>query len=375
MVARQLPKLKTRVRFPSPAPRYSSYVVVHFGGNMATWCKSFYIVAVAAVMAHFPCFTASADDFNTLYNTIVQLDWEHSGDAEERRMYQNVVNLKNNLDKNTQMLQKNYQDVKANEQSLANRTLGAVSMAATGIGGMMLASALSEQNVDEQYEQDMQAYISSMRCEYANGKLARHGEMDVELPGGNELFNTYNEYITLANDIKERKNILGLKPGIESEVIMDNTALYNVESDGGANGTFASLYRAITDSTSEDAKQLADQKSKTASNLETGKVAALAGVAIGIIGNQIINGNAPTDKSTQLMQERNTIMNDIQSILNAKIAFCNNQVARARELTQTIESNPDLADDPVLQEFINAARNAQTISNATELGSNPLCPK
>lgn len=316
-----------------------------------------------------------ANEFENLYNTIIQLDWAHSDDAEERRLYTNVVNLKKALDANTKLLEQNYQDIKANEQSLANRTLGAVSMAATGIGGMMLAQSVAEQQADEQAEQDMRAYLSSMQCEYGGGHVVKHGETNVELPGANELFNTYNEYVSLANDVKARKSSLGIKPGIESEVILDTSSLYDIGDTGGANGTYASLYRAMTDTTGDDAKQISERKSKTAQNLKTGAITAGAGVAIGMIGNLIINGGRATDKSAQLLQERENIMNDIQSVLNAKVTFCNNQVTRAKNLIQLIESNPELNAVADFREFVTAANNATTISDPSQLGGNPLCPK
>ena len=54
------------------------------------------------------------------------------------------------------------------------------------------------------------------RCEYADGKTVPGGTNGVELPG-DKLFDLYQEYVTLAADLKERKEALGLKPLISFE--------------------------------------------------------------------------------------------------------------------------------------------------------------
>ena len=145
-------------------------------------------------------------------------------------------------------LQKAYEDAKANEQSLANRTLTALTVAATGIGGMELARGLAEQKADKDAEMSMDAYMATMRCEYGNGKSVKAGTAEIELPGGNdaEMMKLRNEYFALAASLKERKEALGMKPGIESEVVLDKAqmGLYDDENTGITSGAYASLYRA-----------------------------------------------------------------------------------------------------------------------------------
>ncbi|MBR5904619.1 MAG: carboxypeptidase-like regulatory domain-containing protein, partial [Alphaproteobacteria bacterium] len=118
---------------------------------------------------------------------------------------------------------KAYEDAKATEQSTANKTLTALTTAATGIGGMELAMGLSEKKSDEAAEQDMKAYLLTFRCTYANGKNVKGGPDEIELPGGNDekLMSMRSEYVALAADLKERKEALGMKPGIEAEKIYD----------------------------------------------------------------------------------------------------------------------------------------------------------
>lgn len=187
-----------------------------------------------------------------------------------------------------------YEDAKKKEQSLANRTLTAASIAATGIGGMELARGLSEQKADKDAANDMAAYIATMRCTYAEGKQVKAGPEEIELPGGNDqtLMNLRNEYFALAKDLKERKNALGLKPGIESEEILDKSAtgLYDDESLAIDKSAYASLYRAQMLGSEEDQKKIDEEQSASKKRVLGGAIAAGAGVVVGVVGNSLING-------------------------------------------------------------------------------------
>lgn len=188
-------------------------------------------------------------------------------------------------------LRDNYNAMKENEQSFANRMLGAASMGSMGIGGMMVASSLSEQKSDADAEQDMAAYLETFRCDYGAGRNIKGGESNIELPGASELIPLYSEYVSLANDLKLRKEQLGLKAGIEAEKILDSatTGLYDDVSTGITGGAYASLARALQNPDGEDAKLWAAQKEKTAKNLKTGAITAGVGAVVGIAGNVLIN--------------------------------------------------------------------------------------
>ena len=202
-------------------------------------------------------------------------------------------------------LQDNYDAVRGNEQSLANRTLGATAMATVGAGGQMTASSLSEQKSDADAERDMAAYLATFRCDWGSGRNVRGGETNVELPGAGQLIPMYSEYVTLANDLKLRKAQLGLKAGIESEPILDSatTGLYDDVSTGISSGAYASLARALQNPNGADAKMWAEQKEKTAENLKTGVGLVATGVAASVAGNAIINRDAPRDRSREIIAE------------------------------------------------------------------------
>lgn len=195
--------------------------------------------------------------------------------------------------KEIEELQENADEMKAKEQSTANKLLGAASIGAMGIGGMQALSALSEQRADTAAEQDMAAYLATFRCDYGQGKNIQGGETGIELPGGNQLFSLYNEYVQLAADLKIRKEALGLTPGIESETILDKaeTGLYDDVGLGKTGGAYTSLATALSDSTSADAAAWAAQKADTAQQLKTGLITAGIGAAVGIVGNLAINEN------------------------------------------------------------------------------------
>ena len=187
-----------------------------------------------------------------------------------------------------------YEDAKKKEQSLANRTLTAASIATTGIGGMELAMGLSEQKADKNAEQSMAAYIATMRCTYGDGKQVKAGPEEIELPGGNnqQLMNLRGEYFALANDLKERKTALNMKPGIESEEILDKaaTGLYDDEMVGITSGAYASLYRAQMLESEEDQSKLDAQAKEAKNRVIAGAVVGGVGVVGSIVGNSLING-------------------------------------------------------------------------------------
>ncbi|MBR3510549.1 MAG: hypothetical protein IKN73_00615 [Alphaproteobacteria bacterium] len=187
-----------------------------------------------------------------------------------------------------------YKAAKEKEQSLANRTLTAATTAAMGIGGMELAMGLSEQKADKDAEADMKAYLSTFRCKYTDGKSFKGGPDPIELPGGNDakLQSLKSEYIALAKDLKERKEALGMKPGIESEEILDKAdmGLYDDENVGITSGNYASLYRANALNSEEDQAKIQAEKDKSAKRVKGGAIAVGVGAGVGILGNSLING-------------------------------------------------------------------------------------
>ena len=187
-------------------------------------------------------------------------------------------------------LRENADAMKEKEQSLENKLLGAAGIGATGMGGMQLASGLAEQNADADAEQAMRAYLATFTCKYGDNRVSG-GKTDVELPGGNELIGLYSEYVALANDLKVRKAALGIKPGIESESILDSATggLYDDAGLESRPGAYTSLSRALSDPNGADAAAWAAQKEESSKKVTTGATVGGVGAAGGAIGNLIIN--------------------------------------------------------------------------------------
>jgi len=191
-------------------------------------------------------------------------------------------------------LEEKVKAAKEREQSFANRMLGGATMAATGAGGQMLATGLAEKKADADAERQMTAYLQTMHCDYADGKQVSGGLKSVMLPGGNELINLYSQYVNLANDLKSRKLALGMRPGIESEPILDGatSGLYDDVSLGKTGGAYVSLARALMNPDGADAVAWAAQKEESQKDIKTGAIVAGVGAAVGIIGNVAINHDA-----------------------------------------------------------------------------------
>jgi flagellar motor protein MotB len=199
---------------------------------------------------------------------------------------------KEQSEKNLNELRNNAQAMKDKEQSIANRTLGAISTGATSIGAMNAMSGLAEQRADTAAERDMRAYLASFRCEYGAGSNIHGGETDIMLPGGNDLAALWMDYVTLANQLKETKESLGIRAGIESEIIIDkaNSGLYDNAAVGKVGGGYTSLARALMDPTGADAAAWAQQTAAAKEKTKTGMITAAVGIGIGIVGNLVING-------------------------------------------------------------------------------------
>lgn len=201
-------------------------------------------------------------------------------------------------------LRENAKKMHDKETSTANKLIGAAGIGATGIGTSQALSALSEQRADNRAENDMRAYLATIKCDYGTGKTVNGGDTGIELPGGNELTQYATQYKTLAADLKVRKTALGMSPGIESETIIDaaETGLYDNAATGKTNGAFTSLSRALSDETSADAQAWAQQKADTASKLKTGAIVAGVGAVGSAIANLAVNSGADKqNKSDEIL--------------------------------------------------------------------------
>lgn len=225
-------------------------------------------------------------------------------------------------------LRENAKKMHDKETSTANKLIGAAGIGATGIGTSQALSALSEQRADKNAENDMRAYLATIKCDYGTGKTVNGGETGIELPGGNELTQYATQYKTLAADLKVRKTALGMSPGIESETIIDaaETGLYDNAAAGKTNGAFTSLSRALSDETSADAQAWAQQKADTASKLKTGAIVAGVGAVGSAIANLAVNSGADKqNKSDEILAKYASLYKlerEVAALPAAKIPTC-----------------------------------------------------
>ncbi|MDE6250603.1 MAG: carboxypeptidase-like regulatory domain-containing protein [Alphaproteobacteria bacterium] len=221
-------------------------------------------------------------------------------------------------------LKENALKMKEKEQSIENKLLGAAGMATVGIGGMNIASALSEQSADRKAEDDMKAYLATFRCDYGQGRNILGGETNIQLPGASELMQYTTEYKQLALNLKSDKAALGMMPGIESETVFDSatTGLYDDVGIGTQKGAFTSLSRALLDENGADAAEWQAMKDATAKKLKTGVIVAGAGALGTLAGNLAINhGNG--DQSANIMNQYEGLQEDIPDITLPRIPCSN----------------------------------------------------
>ena len=202
--------------------------------------------------------------------------------------------IKTQIERDDMAMQRDAEDAYRNEydnaQSWANKGTTALSTLATGEGAMMAARAIAEKIADDDAEEKMSEYITTMKCEYGGGQSVNLGDTET-LPGGNELANYYTEYKQLAEKLKATKAALNLRPGIEAEVLYDRaeTGLYQYQTAERQSGGFTSLSRALMDPTGTDAEQWNAQRTETNRNLWVGGALATVGLAGSYIANRAIN--------------------------------------------------------------------------------------
>lgn len=221
-------------------------------------------------------------------------------------------------------LNENLDAMRETEQSFENRLLGGATMGATGIGGQMLASGLAEQSADDAAIMDMNAYLATFKCDYGMGLNINGGETNITLPGANILLPLRNEYIELATRLRQAKESLGLPLGIESVEILDPTDanLY----DNAAVG--------VTDYALDTAAERA-ASTETDEKIQTGAITAGVGAAAGLVGNLIINRDAPKERSREITAEYEKDKREID-----------NEIAENEQaLTQVIEDNSKLVEE------------------------------
>lgn len=294
------------------------------------------------------------NDIRDLEMLLGELNWENSGDQTERDLYSRLKNIITEIKQSNketveefirqqkvEEAREDYESAKENEQSTANKLLGGASMAAMGIGGMELASAMSEKKAMEEAEQQMKAYLATFSCTYDDGKRFSGGETAIELPGGNELLSLVGEYKTLAADLKQRKEALGLKPGIESEEILDkaNSGLYDDVATGKTDGAFTSLSRALSDENSEDAAEWAEDKAKVEEKVKKAGTAVAVAAVASVAANLAINGWQNKRKSAA--EKAKPVRDDVYAVLDEIIEKCN-AVFSKNESRQRVVSYKDL---------------------------------
>ena len=221
-------------------------------------------------------------------------------------------------------LNENLDAMRETEQSFENRMLGGATMGATGIGGQMLASGLAQQSADDTAAMDMNAYLATFKCDYGMGLNISGGETNITLPGANILLPLRNEYIELATRLRQAKESLGLPLGIESVEILDPTDanLY----DNAAVG--------VTDYALDTAAERA-ASTETDEKIQTGAITAGVGAAAGLVGNLIINRDAPKERSREITAEYEKDKREID-----------NEIAENEQaLTQAIEDNSKLVEE------------------------------
>ncbi len=264
--------------------------------------------------------------------------------------------IKTQIKRDDMAMQRDAEDAYRNEydnaQSWANKGTTALSTLATGEGAMMAARAIAEKIADDDAEEKMAEYVSTMKCEYGGGQSVNLGDTET-LPGGNELANYYAEYKQLADKLKATKAALNLRPGIEAEVLYDRaeTGLYQYQTAERQSGGFTSLSRALMNPDGTDAEQWNAQRAETNQNLLVGGALATVGLVGSYVANRAINKDH-VKKYKELEEKFREIKTMIERRYPEAFIFTEPEIQQQESptITETVvqESEPSVTVTPQL---------------------------
>jgi len=199
---------------------------------------------------------------------------------EKQQLQKKQTDSKKTQNKNQKDLTNQSKNIEIGQNALQGGTVGAF-----GIGEKQLVQGLHEQDVDTKTDEKMTAYIKTFHCSYANGNFVNGGAEPIELPGGNDetFIKLRDEYFALATDLKERKEALGMAPGLETEIIQNKATLglYDDENIGINDGVYGSIYRAQMGNESDKTK-INEEQEKSAEHVKGGISAIVTGIVTSI---------------------------------------------------------------------------------------------
>lgn len=181
-------------------------------------------------------------------------------------------------------------EAKARQNSMANRAITAASVAGMGIGTSQLMQGMAERGADDKWSQEIENLVKSINCGI-QGQARIQGGEEGWTPTYSAKFRQLREdyigvpglKVGLAPRLKELKEELGLRPGIESELVMDTERLYGNDAIIGGDEWTGGF------STAEERSEAGEGGSR----MRTGAIVAGAGAAVGIGGNLLVNTIKP----------------------------------------------------------------------------------
>lgn len=236
-------------------------------------------------------------------------------------------------------LQQKAAEAKAREQSLANRMLGGAAIGAAGIGGMQFMQGMAEKSADEESAADIAAYMDTINCSISGvGGRVRHGDTGIAPAFSASAIQLKSNFMTLADRTRAAKENLGLKPGIESEAIIDKSSLHNHEDFD------------IARTTRYDTAQQRLDSGDAANRMQRGQNLALGGIIGGFVGNLAINeifpkigAGDPTKYGGQVQEKIdaakfNTTYRNVESLYGIECAGDNANLPVCQNLLRSLEA-------------------------------------
>ncbi|MCL2749299.1 MAG: OmpA family protein [Alphaproteobacteria bacterium] len=274
---------------------------------------------------------------------------------------------------------------KMKQQDGLSRLTTAVSTTAMGIGGMQLAQGLSERGADREALAEMESLLADFECGESRSQGGIRGSLvnpvkinlteEISVGGTDTDFINLElareEYMNLAAQIKADKEALGMPPGIESEVVLDTSSLYQNQGRGTIGGTSqARLSMALLDENGRDAAAINALRQQAQNRITGGAIAVAGGAAVAIVGQTLINKKGAPERSADIRRDHAAAANDLTNAQKRR----EQTIRPADESGERTERNPNASKTPTVVTTPTSTTTTTTNNQTEQKNESPEAP-
>jgi len=248
-------------------------------------------------------------------------------------------------------------EARAREQSIANRLLTAASIGAIATGASDMMAGQAQAASDDRWARSIENLTQSFRCTIPGQSSLIGGQSGHAPMEPRSIVELRAEYVGttgrpgLAQRVREMKEVLGLPPGIESQLVIDMGSTY--DAIGAMDTTFTGGFDGAVERRDSGA---------AAARAQRGQNMAVAGVAASVGANVLMNHLIPSIGAGDASRHRRPVGTVTR---NRRSTMVTTQVVeQGNKTVETVVVTPD--NEPIIipEELDQAQREAVETRNA-----------